>query len=550
MISTPLKQLSLLALSLLTATLFTACSSDNGQGKQNSKHGLINTPPVAKEANLNLKEDTMLSITLQATDADKDTLGYRVSQQPTHGTLKGKAPKLTYTPNKDYNGADSFTFIANDGQADSTPATVKLAIIPVNDAPVAKDDAISLDEDTNITIEPLTNDTDVDGDTLSIKSFTQPKHGTLTQKENTLVYAPNKDYNGEDSFGYTLTDGNATAKANITLTITPVNDAPIAQEGSQTLNEDTPTPIVFPAHDVDGDALQFAIHDNPKHGSLREQGGQWVYTPNKDYNGQDLFTYTATDGKANSNEARFHLTILPVADVISLTPSASLVTLAEHNRTQITLKADYEDGTTKDVTAKASYASSDSAVDVDKGEIIANTEGEADITIRYQGKKTHVHVDVHEMIDGHLLPHAPKNPDATLLGVDANHNGVRDDVERWIYKEMPTYHHAEIERVVAMTEAKAYQKALADPTNKGDNVVKAMDRALNCWAYYADSRNIPYDEDVLKFDNRLRDAVFNTKERLQTYLQYDSTLGGRVFTLTALRLLNTSYCDQNIDILP
>ena len=77
------------------------------------------------------------------------------------------------------------------------------------------------------------------------------------------------------------------------------------------------------------------------------------------------------------------------------------------------------------------------------------------------------------MIEGHLLPHEPDNPDATLLGVDENENGVRDEVERWIYKEMPTYHHPEIERVVAMTKTKAYQMALIDPTNKDDKVLTA-----------------------------------------------------------------------------
>jgi len=212
--------------------------------------------------------------------------------------------------------------------------------------------------------------------------------------------------------------------------------------------------------------------------------------------------------------------------------------------------ATYEDNTTEDVTQKALYRSSDSAVDVDKGVIYSNVEGSAIVTIRYGGKSTTVHVEVYEMIEGHLLPHEPQNPDATLLGVDANHNGVRDDVERWIYKEMPTYHHPQIERVVAMQEAKAYQMALIDPANTGDKVRKAEDRAFDCWAYYSLSKDLPFDGAIEKFGNNLRDKQFNTKERLKTYLEYDYSLKGRVFTTTPLRLLDTSYCDQNIDILP
>ena len=156
------------------------------------------------------------------------------------------------------------------------------------------------------------------------------------------------------------------------------------------------------------------------------------------------------------------------------------------------------------------------------------------------------------MIDGHLLPHAPQDPDATLLGVDANSNGVRDDVERWIFKEMPTYHHPEIERVVATTQAKAYQMILIDPTNKDDIVYKAIRKASNCWSYYADSRSLPFDDAIEKFSNRLLDKQFNTRERLKTFMDYETTISTKILLtpLTPLRLLDTSYCDQNIDILP
>ena len=126
-------------------------------------------------------------------------------------------------------------------------------------------------------------------------------------------------------------------------------------------------------------------------------------------------------------------------------------------------------------------------------------------------------VEVYEIIDGHLLPEKPKNPDATLLGVDANKNGVRDDVERWIYLEMPTYHHPEIERVIAMQKAKAYQMALVDPTNKDDKVYISIKRVRDCWSYYRISKALPFDGAVQKFGNNLRDIYFNTKKRLRVY---------------------------------
>jgi len=110
----------------------------------------VNDAPFAQEQNLTTPEDTNVSITLAGSDEDNDTLVYSVVTQPTHGALSGTAPNLVYTPNVNYNGSDSFTFKVNDGTVDSIEATVSLVITPVNDAPVAVDDNISMDEDTQV----------------------------------------------------------------------------------------------------------------------------------------------------------------------------------------------------------------------------------------------------------------------------------------------------------------------------------------------------------------------------------------------------------------
>ncbi len=237
--------------------------------------------------------------------------------------------------------------------------------------------------------------------------------------------------------------------------------------------------------------------------------------------------------------------------VTAISASQTLIELSEDNSTQLAITAIYDNNNSEDITRKATYTSSDSSVaDVNSGLLSTYTEGSTAIEVSYSGKSINIQVEVFEMIEGHLLPHEPNNPDATLLGVDENDNGVRDEVERWIYKEMPTYHHPEIERVVAMTKAKAYQMALSDPSNEDDKVLKAEDRASDCWSYYRTSRNIPFDGAVEKFGNRLRDKQFNTQERLKMYLDYDYSLKGKVFTLTPSRLLNATYCDKNIDLMP
>ncbi len=237
--------------------------------------------------------------------------------------------------------------------------------------------------------------------------------------------------------------------------------------------------------------------------------------------------------------------------VTELVANTTRIELSEHNSTQLQITAKYDDNSSEDVTQKVKYTSSDSSVvDAENGNVASNQEGSATLSVSYGGKTISIQVEVYELIEGHLLPHEPQDPDATLLGVDENNNSVRDEVERWIYKDMPTYHHPEIERVIAMTKAKAYHMVLVDPTNKDDKVYKAIRRTLDCWSYYSDSKTLPFDGAIEKFGNKLRDKQFNTRERLKTYLDYDYTLSSKLTPLTPLRLLNTSYCDQNIDILP
>src|SRR6185503_13917589 len=133
---------------------------------------------------------------------------------PTHGTLTLNSDgSFTYTPASNYLGNDSFTYKANDGQADSAIATVNIIVGEVNDAPVAVSDSYSTPEDTVLTVSGpglLANDSDVDGDTLSSILVSGPTHGTLTLNSNgSFTYTPALNYNGPDSFTYKANDGQA-----------------------------------------------------------------------------------------------------------------------------------------------------------------------------------------------------------------------------------------------------------------------------------------------------------------------------------------------------
>jgi len=146
------------------------------------------------------------------------------------------------------------------------------------------------------------------------------------------------------------------------------------------------------------------------------------------------------------------------------------------------------------------------------------------------------------IIDGFLLPPEVDETlnNSTLLGIDANNNGVRDDVERWILLDMEIrYGNSKAERAIALEKAKAYQMTLEDPTNKDDKVLKAMDRANDCRAYYMYVKHKDQEAYGGEQNKNLSDRMFNTKERLKTYWAYDATLGGRVFTLTPTKSIHT-----------
>jgi hypothetical protein len=114
---------------------------------------------------------------------------------------------VTYTPDPDWNGVDSYTYTVSDGALTDT-ATVTVTVVAVNDAPVAVDDNTGTDEDVAWSVAPLANDTDVDGDVLSVDSFTQPANGVVVDNgDDTLTYTPDADWNGTDSFTYTVSDG-------------------------------------------------------------------------------------------------------------------------------------------------------------------------------------------------------------------------------------------------------------------------------------------------------------------------------------------------------
>jgi len=176
--------------------------------------------------------------TLKASDSESDPLIFSLIAQPSHGSLSGTEPNLTYTPHTNFNGQDSFTFKVNDGKADSSTATISIIVTPVNDALQAHDDNATMQEDAPIvTVDVLANDTDLDNDRLTVISANQGSNGSVTINANgTLTYTPNKNFCGTDEFSYTVSDGKgATDTARVNVTVKAVNDAPVITSKPQTI---------------------------------------------------------------------------------------------------------------------------------------------------------------------------------------------------------------------------------------------------------------------------------------------------------------------------
>ena len=185
--------------------------------------------------------------------------------------------------------------------------------------PVAVDDAATTDEDVPVTIPVLDNDSDPDGDTLTITDFTQAGNGTVTQDgAGNFVYTPNENFNGTDTFTYTITDGNGgTSTATVTVTVNPLNDPPVAVDDAATTDEDVPVTIAVLGNDSDPDSDPLTITDFTQagNGTVTQDGaGNFVYTPDENFNGTDTFTYTITDGNGGTSTATVTVTVRPIND--------------------------------------------------------------------------------------------------------------------------------------------------------------------------------------------------------------------------------------------
>ncbi|WP_226427859.1 Ig-like domain-containing protein [Xanthomonas sp. NCPPB 2865] len=214
-----------------------------------------------------------------------------------------------------FTGTDTFTYVVNDGKANSNTATVTVTVLGPNLPPLAFDDVVDLKENGSVRIDPTANDWDINGDDLRAALVCGPSHGSLSlNPDGTYTYTPDANWYGLDGFTYQAFDGQYRSNpAMVWIRVAPVNQAPVAAADAFTVRAGVATRLDVLANDsdVDGDGLTAKLATSPKNGTLtRNRDGSFSYTAKSGFVGTDTFTYVATDGALDSRPVTVSITVL------------------------------------------------------------------------------------------------------------------------------------------------------------------------------------------------------------------------------------------------
>ncbi len=301
-------------------------SGNYGTAAECSGTSTTNTAPVATadKATTTTNKAVTISVLANDSDADGDTLNIASFTQGSKGVVTQSGTALVYTPSKDASGSDTFTYQADDAAGGKTTGTVTVTITtttPINTAPVATADKATTTTDKAVTISVLANDSDADGDTLNIASFTQGSKGVVTQSGTALVYTPSKDASGSDTFTYQVTDpagSKTTGTVTVTITTTSPPSVLVAMTDAFSVDGNNPSSLldVLANDTYPADAtITLDVIESPLHGTTTIQNNKIIYTQTVGYTGADALKYRITDGAGNTKEANVTLTVKAAATV-------------------------------------------------------------------------------------------------------------------------------------------------------------------------------------------------------------------------------------------
>ena len=318
----------------------------------------VDDPPVAVDDAASVAEDsgaTAIDVLGNDTDIDAGPISVSAVTQPAGGVVVNNGTDVSYTPNANFcndgSPTDDFTYTLAPG---GSTATVGITVTCVDDPPVAVDDAASVAEDSGTSaIDVLGNDNDVDGDPFSVDSVTQPSGGVVVNNGSDVSYTPNPDFCNDgsptDDFTYTLTPGGSTATVRVTVTC--VNDAPVANDDTATVDENNSVVVSVLGNDTDIDnanpaELTVSISQGATaSGSVSTDGTTITYTPTQNFSGEDRFGYTVCDLEPLCDTAEVVVTVNDLGEPPTATVGIEAVTSGDVN-VNITLSGTDPNGDT------------------------------------------------------------------------------------------------------------------------------------------------------------------------------------------------------------
>ncbi len=281
--------------------------------------------PIVANDNFTVNEDITSELNVLLNDSDPqdniDPASVSIVSLPLNGTvtINSQTGIISYTSNADYNGSDAFVYRVCDLSAYCGEASVSITVVPVNDAPVAVEDSRIILEDSPVFIDVLVNDYDIDNlnDELIISIVSEATNGIVQVATNPdgIVYTPNLNYNGNDSFRYRITDpGGLSGEANVNISITPVNDPPEPSDDLFSGINASGATLDILANDTDPenniDPSSVTIVADAQYGTITvNSNGTVFFLPNSDYFGNDEFTYSVCDSDGECKQARVSIWI-------------------------------------------------------------------------------------------------------------------------------------------------------------------------------------------------------------------------------------------------
>lgn len=311
---------------------FTISVTDDGGATSETEFSVtiaaVNDAPILEGAELSVQEDSNLTSTFSATDAEGESIFYAVTSEPASGSLVvDELGTYTYTPDADYFGSDQFSMSASDNQGGISVAEFTVVVEAVNDSPEFQITSVTALEDTVTEAGPLASD--VDGDELSYNIVSAPSQGTAVVSENgTLAYNPSDNFVGDDELTVSVTDGvSDPVEQVIVIAIDPVNDAPILNSTEITIEEDETSTVALDIYDPENNDITLSIASLPAELTSAEYSeGNLTIEPVKNYFGSFVLTITLTDNLGATSSFDLSITVTAVEDSPETTDTTSQLT--------------------------------------------------------------------------------------------------------------------------------------------------------------------------------------------------------------------------------